>query len=261
MNAWFFGCSFTAGYGLNFEEWYQESNANFKGDYNTIKDEIWEYPHIKQFSLYKDTYSDSIWPKLISAEYGLIYNNLAESGAGNDRIIHKVINSLHKIKPGDYVFLGTSEPCRILLPSGLDDPSLMSTLIFINKLNENKIGEGGISFHNYDQKQKNIIIDFLYEIVHQNPEAYNNYYKKVYLDLQKFFQSIGVTCVIWEWPSWFNYETIKVWSDKKINDGHWSPNGHYQFYLYMKKNLDNCNYNVSSLNKHMMSPFKKKTII
>lgn len=260
MNAWFFGCSFTAGYGLNFEEWYQKGNANYKGEYSDIKDEMWDYPHLKKFKSYKNQYSDAVWSKLISNHYNLTHNNFAESGSGNDRIIHKVISKLTEINSGDYVFIGTSEPSRILLPTGLEDPELMSTLIFLNRM-ENKIEEGGISFSMYNDNQKKIIIDFLLEIIHQNPEAYENYYKKRFIDLQKYFESKNIKCIIWEWSLWFDYETLKKWSNKNIKDGHWSPSGHYKFYNYMKNNIDNGNHYITSSNQHIISPFKKKKII
>lgn len=260
MNGWFFGCSFTTGYGLNFDEWFQKDNTNFKGEYDDIKDIMWNYDFLNKFDSYRFNYNDSVWSKLFCEEYDLIHNNLAESGAGNERILHTVISKLPNIRKGDYVFLGASEPCRILLPSGMNEPKLVSTLIFLNSV-DRKINEGGLSFNFFNESDKTLIIDFLYNVVHQHPESYDQYYMKVFLDLQKYFQSIDVTCVVWDWNLWFDFETIRTWSSGNINDGHWSPNGHKEFFKLLKQNIKNNNFNIKSKNKNLISPFKKKSII
>jgi hypothetical protein len=227
-NGWFFGCSFTSGFGLNFDNDLKILQTLYPTANPPFTEIEWnKFPYSK-FESYKTKYENNIWPKLICEHYDLEYNNHGISGASNDEILHSVITQLSNIKSGDYVFIGNTTPIRILVPLGSKFKPLTST---------SSIGENGvlITKHEddddffYNDKQKEIIVDYLNEIVLNKEEFYEIHYTNLFENLKIYFINNGVNCVFWKWREWFNYETIKEWTNGKIDDTHWSPKGHLDF--------------------------------
>ena len=86
---WFFGDSFTYGYGCRPEYRYYKYTLDRKG---------------------------KLWTEIVSDELNLIEKNLAIPGASNPSIINTIIENIKYINKGDYVFIGNTLPIRILIP-------------------------------------------------------------------------------------------------------------------------------------------------
>lgn len=91
---WFFGDSFTYGFGCR-----------------------------PGFQYYKYTINrvDKIWTTIVSENLNLHEKNMGISGASNPFIINTIIKNIKYINKGDYVFIGNTLPIRILLPDASDN--------------------------------------------------------------------------------------------------------------------------------------------
>jgi len=238
-NAWFFGDSFTAGFGYNFEEFYDPNSSTYLSNIGFSPDSsIWtdKASQFYKFNEWKESLKGYIWPKLVADKLGYICNNKGESGSNNERILHNVIRYLKDFTKGDTVFLGLTIPSRVLTP-------------YINSPNQEGILQG--SMINYDngkpvdliekdehryaipgelsRKEKEVILDYLFYIKIKHNEIYYRYYLERFNSIASYLESLGIKTVIWDYTYWTSYETIREYTEDRVYDGHWSINGHKDF--------------------------------
>jgi len=222
-SAWFFGCSFTSGYGLNFDNEIREINLKYDCEYERMPETIWfDFP-FNQFTDYKEKHKNEIWPCLVSDHFNLNYNNKGTNGAANEQIIASIVKELQNIDSGDYVFIGQTMSNRILIPNPNSKEKLRCGSLWRLENGDELIDE----YHT--QEEQRIIIDFIHDIVIKNEDCYTEYYRNIFNNFKEYFSKKNVKCFLWDFNEWNNYETIKSWTNNKIDDLHWSPKGHIDF--------------------------------
>lgn len=206
--AWFFGDSFTAGYGCT--------------------------PGFDYYSFYgpHDTFSS-----LLSKHYNAEELNFGLPGECNNAIIKSITTQLPFIKEGDIVVLSNTSPLRDLVPSN-KEPKLISQKLFNSNLYTSSIG-----FNN-----KNIsdtLVQYCLEIREPYIPEWNHHYRTIFLNFVKYFQSINCISIFWDYSVWseeevqgMKFENIQQATDGEINDLHWSYRGHREAFEWIKKGIE-----------------------
>ena len=245
-NGWFFGDSFTSGFGLNFDHEINGMNVSHNKFNAPLIDQIpnhlWDNIPYVNFKNHKEEYKFLIWPHLIAKYYNLDYNNRGVSGGSNDETLFNVISELKNINEGDYVFIGMTNPFRMMIPinNPLDDKTLISTQIdWVDSKKSNNI----INLENcvadfYTDNDKEVIINFLHDIVLKNQHHYNSHFLKIFSNLQEYYIEKNINCLIWYMSLWCDFQSIESWTNNEIKDGHWSPKGHEDFFNFLKLNIE-----------------------
>ena len=196
---WFFGCSFTAGYPLC-NEW---ASHDFK-------------------SFYDGKYENSIYPKLLAKHFDLTYRNYATPGASNQTTLVKLSNCLQLMKPGDKVWVNSTWPGRLPVPSepknGVVDVLMMTT------------GDETLSLKDWGDDGNDLITAYLSEIILPNDKIVYHHWRTALFDLTTHLNNIGIKAYLWDaMDKGHNYELIRDW-DKESDDAHLSPNGHQKLF-------------------------------
>lgn len=217
---WFFGDSFTAGVHANRGEEYYEWAGGGK------------------------TFSN-----LLSEDYSVEEVNNGLPGCCNNSIMRSIIENLQFIKTGDLVVISNTSPIRDLAPVDSTKISdferkhrypfgLTSQKLFNSSSHPESIG------HN------NKDIDFIlteYALKVRAPyiPEWNSYYRSIFINFTKYFQSIGCNAIFWDYSVWSEeeaegtvFETIVDATNEKIYDLHWSFKGHKDAYEWIKGGLE-----------------------
>lgn len=226
-NGYFFGCSFTSGYGLNFDHEINHLNdVNKSWDkplIDKIPEELWDTFPYKNFNSYKESYRDKTWTHLVSNHFNLKHINKGITGASNDEIISLIISELSNIETGDYVFINKTFIDRLLIP----EPFNLNKMLSINSHNITELIKHDNS--RYTKDQLNTLLNYVVDILYTDRDLYVGHYSTLYNNFKRHFEKNGIVCYIWDVNIRENYETIYDWSNKTIEDYHWSINGHKDF--------------------------------
>lgn len=233
-NAWFFGCSFTSGFGYNFDEYSDPESDSYKENFDLDSDELWESaPYLNWCKDWKTTHQYEIWPHLVSDYFGLNCINKGEAGASNQRILHKLIRNLANFKQGDLVFIGFTHPTRILIPTNLEYPKISTLLLEGNERGKIPDDKGNTrlfgNHNNLTDDQQHTLVDYLYDIVHEYWEDIEEYDYKTFTKLVEYLKTVEIQPFLWDYSYWSYYQNIYVYTKGKVYDGHWSINGHKDF--------------------------------
>ena len=243
---WFFGDSFTAGAGLCFKEYIDKTSSNYIENLDIYNDLHWgRLEWMNQFTDWKNTYEDHIYPNHFSRSLNLDFINRGEGGASNDRIIHKIFSDLKDFKSDDIVVIGMTAYARVLIPSKAKSKLMQhagsdGTFTFV---------QGGID--RGSSKAKGAITNFCHEILYKNDNAVFLYYTKLFENIRKSLLTVVKDVMVWDYYHWDFHLKIRDWTKGEVDDGHWSPQGHKHFAEYLLKNYHE--------NKHIL--FKQKSII
>ena len=244
-NGWFFGDSFTSGHGLNFD--YDIKKLNIMNKYykyneiETLPNHIWDNPPLLKYKDFKENHQFSIWPHLMCKHYDLNYNNEGISGGSNEEILFSILPQLKNINEGDYVFIGLTNPNRIMIPFNgdiFDNPLISSGINWVDNKTNGVTGLEHSKNNLYTEDDKEVIVNFLHDIVLKNEKNYISYFLKMFTNLQEYFIEKNITCIIWGFLLWSQFENIKKWTDGKVNDLHWSPKGHNDFFNFMISKIE-----------------------
>ena len=228
---YFFGCSFTSGYGLNFDYEISHLNEiNKTWDYpmiDKIPDEMWDTFPYKNFNSYKEEHKDKTWTHIVSNHLGIEHINKGVTGASNEEIISSIIGELSNINTGDYVFINKTFNDRLLIP----EPFNLKSMLSVNSHNITELIKHDNS--RYTKDQLNILLQYMVDILYTDRDLYSQHYSTVYNNFKKYFEKNNIHCYIWDVDIRENYQTIHDWSDKTIEDYHWSLKGHQDFAQYI----------------------------
>lgn len=208
---WFFGCSFTAGYPLNWE-W-----AGNKGEGELYR-------------LFKDGYADTIYPKLFAKHFNLDYRNYATPGASNQTTLVKLSNCLQLMKPGDKVWVNSTWPGRLPVPS-LVKKQVVDVLMMT-------IEDRSLSIKDWGDTGNELITTYLAEIIGPGSDVVFQHYRTALFDITTHLNSIGIKSFLWDAPDYgHDYELICDWRND-CDDRHLSPNGHKKIFEDNLKNFE-----------------------
>ena len=209
---WFFGDSFTYGDGcLPGFEYYDK------------------YPN-------EDT---RIWTTRIAEEYNFIEKNLSERGCSTPMIINSLINNLSKIKPHDMVILSDSLPSRTLgVNSKRRKIELVTTDIF-------ETHHGLDNFFEYEIERESFLNHIINNILpYEN--IWKTFYEKQIEALQTELLNRKVEFYFWSHSIWAlrkdSFISIREHTNGKIDDGHFSWEGHSQMTKIISEAIKNKKY-------------------
>jgi hypothetical protein len=195
---WTFGCSFTNGMGCNPGDEYYEK-------------------HKKE--------GDKIWPALVAEHLNMELQNISINGCRNDVILDNIIDNYGKINEGDLVIIGFTISQRFDVPYKNN---------FISVIEGSK--KEVIDF--YTQEQIESIINFQYYFA--NSDLYKQRQLKRFNFIINLLKERGVKVCFWkllkETENKFN--RIQKQTKNKIRDGHFSYDGHKEFFTYIKSKLE-----------------------
>ena len=236
---WFYGDSFTAGAGLNFKEYMDKTSSNFIENLDIYNDLHWsKIEYLNQFTNWKNTYEDHIYPNYFSKSFNLDFVNRGERGASNDRIIHKIFPDLKDFTSDDIIVIGMTDYARVLVPSKAK-----------NKLMQHAGAAGNYTFiqggiNRWSSNAKESIINFCHDILHKNEKTVSLYYIKLFEDIRKSLLSKVKAVMVWGNYHWDHHQLIREWTEGEVDDGHWSPNGHKAFAEYLLENYHQNNHTL-----------------
>lgn len=206
--AWFFGDSFTKGFGA-------EEGSQYYSEYGPGK-----------------TFSN-----LLSQYYNAEEHNLGGPGKCNNFILKTIIEQLPYIKTGDIVVISNTSPLRDLVPQ-IGSPSLDSQQLFNSSIFPDSIG-----FNN--NKISEILVQYAYHIRYSYLHDWNYHYRSNFINLVKYFTSKNCESIFWDYSVWseeeepgMKFENIHMATEGKIYDLHWSYKGHQDAFEWIKDGLE-----------------------
>jgi len=245
---WGFGDSFTAGHGLNFDEFNRESSINSYSkpfDFND-NSKVWNVdPHYKKYKEYKHSYKDSLFGNHFSNYINCEFINQGESGCNNDRIIHQIIKNIDQFNSEDVVIIGMTSYVRVLVPSkyGL---GVAGKLEGRNNERHSFVTRGPA----WDKDLERAVTNYCHDVLAANESIVADYYIDLFLKIKESLSSMVKRVILWDHTQWSKYQNIKQW--KGIDDRHWSPKGHKDFADFVIENYEKnndilCRTNVKAL--------------
>ena len=234
---WCFGDSFTAGYGLNFDEFNRETSINCFYPNLDFRDtsSVWTRDiHFKKYKEYKQLYKDSIFVKHFSNYLNYDFINEGESGCNNDRIIHQIIKNINQFNSNDVVIIGMTSYVRVLVPSkfGL---GVAGKLAGRKKEKHSFVTRGS----SWNMKLERAVTDYCHDVLAANESIVAGYYLDLFIKIRESLLPMVKRVILWDHTQWFKYESIKQW--KGIDDAHWSPQGHKDFTTFLIENYEKNN--------------------
>ena len=188
--------------------------------------------------------SDYHWSTLLSLEYDLTLQNFGLSAASNDNIIFDFLQNADKFIGGDYIIVQLSHSSRLGIPNTFGGktsfinihPHLASVIRDAqkDKLNDLNCGPkvGKVLLDDLDQ-----MMAFTVNIWSQRYNMNEKYYRDRVKYIYELIKYTDIKFFLWDPSIWFDFESILDWSG--YNDGHWSPNGNYSFFKYLKFIFEN----------------------
>lgn len=211
---WVFGCSFSFGVGCNKGDEYYELTESNRG---------------KKFST------------LLSEKYNLTVKDLSVPGTSNEMIIYRIIETIPLMNNGDLVVIGKTDPTR--------------SYIFNSDYNWLRKNKNERDFFNryipliphhieqFDRKYgfnktfKEQITNIFYETRYRQSKNYREYYNDFFENVTSIIE--GKCRVIdWDDREWKVFDTIKRDTKGKIEDGHFSWNGHRQLFNFLVEKIN-----------------------
>lgn len=193
---WVFGDSHTAGHGCTHEfEYYQK--------------------------YYKE--GDKLWSEHLANYLSLNLINKGRNGASNDMILDTITDYFYKINKGDVVIIGKTYPHRFDVPqeTGLNAIFMDWHNAPINYIHSQ-----------FTMEEKKCIMDF--QLYFMLSPLFEERWKKRMDWLKMVLEDRGCKCIVWDvWEELKGFETIKNATNKEVNDGHMSFNGHLKFANHM----------------------------
>lgn len=165
--------------------------------------------------------------------YGATLYNYATPGWGNTHILHDLLLHAPKFADNDIIIVGTSDSCRVQsfeYHTGKNSFVQASYSSYIDDFDRNNSTE-----HidpNFPDSLVNYVVNCKLPLVN-----YHNWYDiSMILNTLKICK--GAKKAIWDVHQWGNFENIDTHTQGQIPDMHWSWNGHKEFFLYLKDNLN-----------------------
>tara|TARA_E500000318_G_scaffold104400_3_gene110359 strand:- start:5419 stop:6006 length:588 start_codon:yes stop_codon:yes gene_type:complete len=166
---WFFGDSFTYGWGAR-----------------------------PGFEYFEKNKSGEIWTSAVAKNLNLEEKNLATPGKfSNDLIINKIITNITNISSNDIVIFSDTDPLRCIR---VQDGKIKG--FNPNNVRNKKIGTKVFGSQYYNA------LDYLYYMKYSNLELFENYYSDYFLSLADIFTHLGIKNYFWSYKERENYSKI-----------------------------------------------------
>jgi hypothetical protein len=181
------------------------------------------------YEYYNSTPVKAVWTDLIANELGYSKIDFSDTGKSNENIIKGVLDFSKDIKNGDILIVGTTSAVRTSFFIGdklLNFSGRKARLTYQELVKE----QGNRLPSNYTEELHTALCNYVLDVKLPFYDYWDGYYSEIYKSLETIFKK---NILVWEYKVWFNFETITEHTQGKIKDGHWSWNGHEQFYNYL----------------------------
>ena len=176
--------------------------------------------------------------------------NYSLSGNCNQQILVKLSTTYNQFKKGDFVIIGLSDPSRqitftdkdIIPMFGNDKETLEQTV-------KNRVKE--VDGLNPEVAKYTLLYSTF--VKDQQRSFFNHYYVRVFKMFVKLLREKGVNAVVWDSSLWPYFETISEATDNECEETHWSYKGNWDFYKFIKDNLDHEYLNKDSYMEYVLN--------
>jgi hypothetical protein len=210
---WTFGDSMTFGHGCN-----ELCVSDTKEEYLPYKKE-----------------GDDIWPNHLGKLLNYEVKNFGRNGASNDYIFDSIIEKYDEINEGDVVIVNMTLHGRIEVPFDDNTRNVLSTYENVMKI----VGDGNDS----QEKEKiEAVINFQYHF--SNHKFYKERHKKRFKFIGDRLNKDKKLRFFYKWSLeddskiYNTFTKIKDHTNRKIDDGHFSFQGHLDFAHYLYSLMD-----------------------
>jgi len=217
-NCYFFGDSFTTMNVLQ-SRWYMDYVKNKTGSVKT------------SMYIYKKR-----WSTLLSNELEIHENNLGKDGISNDEIIDIILENIPSMNFGDYCFIQSTVPTRIMGYNKSSDK--IQSINTENLYDESQLIEN-IREYVDSQNDISLLVNYITDYILSNSQKWDDYYFQKYGTIVDILNDKGVNVVFFTYGFWSKFETIKEETNGTINDDHWSPKGNQDFFKFLSNKMKN----------------------
>jgi hypothetical protein len=211
---WAFGDSMTFGHGCN-----ELCHSETKEEYLPYKKE-----------------GDDVWVNHLGKLLDYEVKNLGKNGASNDYIFDTIIDNFDNIKENDVVVINMTLHGRIEVPFGDDIMNVLSSY-------ENAIKIVGESKEKDSDEKIETILNFQYHF--SNHQFYKERHRKRFKFIKDRLKEDKKVKFVYMWSLedddaiYRSFQKIKDDTKGKINDTHFSFNGHLNFAHYIHSSMNN----------------------
>jgi hypothetical protein len=172
--------------------------------------------HNEAYTKYKESDNDLVWPEIVANTLNFKLINLGMGAYSNDKIIDSIIENYNLINSDDLIIIGSTFYNRFDVPNNDGLLTISPTNLPTNE--ELLLHFVSIMDSDLLKKRHKLRIDFLKQQI-----------------IEK-----GAKCLVWEVETeWTEYENIKIATEGKIKDLHWSYKGHKDFANYVLNIINN----------------------
>jgi hypothetical protein len=173
--------------------------------------------HNEEYTKYKESDNDLVWPEIVANKLNLELINKGMGAFSNDKIIDTIIENYNLINKNDLIIIGTTFYNRFDIP---DNNTLLT-----------------LSPTNLPDSNQELLLHF---ISMMDSDLLKERYKLRIDFLEQQITKKEVKCLIWEVETHWNlYENIKIATESKVKDLHWSYKGHKDFANYILNIINN----------------------
>ena len=216
---YFIGDSFTYGHGCTHEE-----------------------PHPYRQN-YPPSSDDRLWVDIVADTLNGNLYNFGYNGASLETMLDCLIKYMHHMDSNDIVIISTGLVNRLdvwgpwFKFDNVDEDSIDKIIKrpFLLDLADNNHKQNNIIS---SERIKSIIEYISLNILPYEKYILENHIEKLY-SIKRELEQRDIECFIWDWNDVQNFETIESATDGKINDGHFSWEGHRQFAKFFLKEYVN----------------------
>ena len=192
----------------------------------------------KQHEYYKfKTQDGKPYIEWLADYYDAELYNYGTPGWGNIHILHDLLAHAPSFSDNDIIIVGTSDSCRVQsfeYNSGKETFAQASYSSYIDDFVRNN------ATTHINKDFPNSLVNYLVNCKLPLVNQHNWYDISMIINVLKICK--GGKKAIWDVHQWGNYETINKHTKGLIPDIHWSWNGHKEFFLYLKDNLDKTDF-------------------
>jgi hypothetical protein len=205
--AWFFGDSFTAGYGA-------EENSEYSYKFGPGK----------------------TFDNLLAEYYNCRCVNFGVPGCSNITILSSILSELANFSSGDKVIIGNTSPLRDIIPNK-EGSRLIDQKLFDTSPYKDSLAYG-------NDKLETILRSYCLEFRADYIHLWSNYYNKMFIDILRYLESINISGILWDYSAWSEeeekgmmFENIHQATNGEVYDLHWSFKGHQDAYEWINNGL------------------------
>lgn len=175
------------------------------------------------------------WPVLLSENLGIKLNDYGQSGESSQGIIWRLVEQLPNIQEGDFVSVGLSHPERISVPDYVRNNLVIRSISRCTAVPDGNMFEWGVT--HLGEQGLETAVNYINRVVYSNLNSYEKLYMDQAFNILTLLEERGVKTILWDFNIWYLFEKFKDWSSS-LDDGHWSPNGHFEVFLFFKYCFD-----------------------